>query len=339
MNKIMKLATFLVLIAALGFGQSAPRTTTLSTAIPAGGTNQLQVCLASATGVVLPSVTSGVAGSILLIDKEAFLVRTQGASSTCYNVNRGYLGTSAQYGHSANRTVYVGAAAVGSGDPSRPFTNGIYIQNIPSGSCTASQQSYLPVILIDRGNTLATGTQYNCVAGQWVAGNPQLQPASTSPPNYSMFTTLSVPNAIATASVTDVNGTIWFSQVSIPYNSTLTGACVLNGATVGTDKWIVALYDSTGALVANSATAGTTTATASKYQCIAFTAQVNVVGPQTYYLALQGNGTTDNFQSYAANGAPTNYGTNSQTGTFGTLASITPTVTFTANKGPLMMTY
>ncbi len=76
---------------------------------------------------------------------------------------------------------------------------------------------------------------------------------------------------------------------------TLTGACVLNGATVGTDKWIFALYDSSGALLANTAIAGVTTATASKYQCIAFTATVQVAGPMSYYIAVQGNGTTDTF--------------------------------------------
>ena len=113
----------------------------------------------------------------------------------------------------------------------------------------------------------------------------------------------------------------------------------MNGATVGTDKVIYILYDASGVAIANTAIAGTTTATASKYQCANFVTAVSVQGPSTYFIAVQPNGTTDNFQTYAANGAPTNYGTNSQTGTFATLANITPTVTFSANKGPLMMLY
>jgi hypothetical protein len=145
---------------------------------------------------------------------------------------------------------------------------------------------------------------------------------------------------VAKGTITDVNGKIWYSSLQVASNFIATGACILNGSTVATDKWILAIYDSTGTLLTSTALAGTTTANASKYQCIAFNAPIGVTGPAQYFIALQGNGTTDTFQAYAANGAPSSYPTGSQTGTFGTLAAITsiPT-TFTAAVGPVMTLY
>lgn len=175
-------------------------------------------------------------------------------------------------------------------------------------------------------------------AGIVTVTNPSIPQTTTTNP-YTAFTTLSPPNAIATNATTQTAGGIFWSQLYIPSSTTLTGACVLNGGTVGTDKYIFGLYNTTGTLVANTLLTGTNTANASKYQCIAFTGTIAVTGPQTYYIAVQGNSTHDNFQTYAANSAPTNYGTGTQAGAFGTLASITPSVTFNANQGPLMLVY
>jgi hypothetical protein len=121
---------------------------------------------------------------------------------------------------------------------------------------------------------------------------------------------------------------------------TSTGACDLNG-TVGTDKVIYALWDSAGNLLATTALAGTNTATNSKYQCIAWVTPVNITGPGTYYIGLQGNGTADTFQAYATGGAPPNYATGVQTGgAFGTILPLaTPSTTFTTAIGPLMIVY
>jgi hypothetical protein len=330
-----KLIALLALVASAAFGQLTTPSTTLSASIPAPtpGVGVTQWCVASATSISVNSATAS--GTYLFVDKEAAQVVSAGSSTTCFNVRRGQLGT-APAGHINGATVWIGNVATGSGDASRPFAGGVLTATVPNGSCTASAQYSLPVIIYGPPNFPFAGELARCIAGVWQTGRGQ----TVARQPFTAFTTLSPPNPIATASVTDVAGTIWFSQLNIPYNATLTGACVLNGATVGTDKWIVALYDQAGNLLANSALAGTTTATASKYQCIAFTATVSVTGPSGYYVALQGNGTTDNFQAYAANSAPTNYGTQSQTGTFGTLpAMTTPTVTFTASKGPLMMVY
>ena len=155
---------------------------------------------------------------------------------------------------------------------------------------------------------------------------------------YTAFTTWAANPSVATNTTTLVNGTIWWSQLYIPVNATLTGACMWN--VVGaTDKYIYILFNSAGSVVANSATAGTTAAGSGLYQCIPFTGTVAVTGPQTYYIGMQGNGTTATFGTYPTGSAPPNYGTNNQAGTFGTVAGITPTTTFVANKGPVMSVY
>jgi len=166
-----------------------------------------------------------------------------------------------------------------------------------------------------------------------------IQSTVTTP--YTAFTTLAIPNNIvAPAAITDTVAEYW-SQIFIPTNVTLTGACLLNGATVTTDKHIVILFNAAGAVIANSALAGAAdTGNASAYQCQAFTAPIAVTGPATYFVGTQPNGTTDTFFTYTAKGAPTNYGTGLTTcAVFGTLCSITPTSTFTTAQGPLMMVY
>jgi hypothetical protein len=133
--------------------------------------------------------------------------------------------------------------------------------------------------------------------------------------------------------------TVFLTQVFIDNNATLTGIAVNNGATVGTNKYIVALFNSSGTPLANSALAGTNTAGASAWQKIAFTSTVAVVGPATYYVGVYMNGATDNFFTIPAAGeyvgtAGTNTGQ-----TFGTVAAVTVPTTFTAGQGPIVHTY
>jgi hypothetical protein len=326
-------------LATMARAQLSTTNTTLTAAISAGtGFNNapVQWCMASAAGVVLPSLASATAGSILLADREAVQVLSQGATSLCFNVQRGVFGTSANASHSAGTTVWVGSQAVGTGDTSRPFAGGVFTAAWPSGSCVRSAQYSLPMIFTgSAGSDTPAGALLDCVAGIWVSAPPQINTVNP----HSSFSTLSVPNPIAVNSTTDTIGNIWFSQMNVTQPSVLTGACVLNGGTVGTDKRIFILWDAAGNVVANTTTAGTTTATASKYQCVNFVSTVRVYGPMTYYLGLQSNGTTDTYASYAANSAPNNYGTGTKAGSFGTAPSITPSLTFTANQGPIMMVY
>lgn len=145
-------------------------------------------------------------------------------------------------------------------------------------------------------------------------------------------------NSLGT-NTTLVSGTTYWAELFIPRNVTLTGAGVLNGATVGTNSWIVALYASAGgAAVANSALAGVTSSGANAFQQIAFTSTYAAVGPARYWIAFQANGTTDTLRTIAVS-TFLDVLTKSVTGTFGTLPSLTVPTTFTADVGPIGYVY
>lgn len=127
----------------------------------------------------------------------------------------------------------------------------------------------------------------------------------------------------------------YYSEIPVFEAADLTGIAIFNGATVGTDKYVVGLYDVNGTLIANSALAGTTTAGADGYQRLPFTAAITIP-PGTYYVALQVNGNTDRYNAHPVG----NFGAGKGTGTtFGTLAAITPPTTFTADLGPIASLY
>jgi hypothetical protein len=147
-----------------------------------------------------------------------------------------------------------------------------------------------------------------------------------------------VPPALATGG-TDTTGIatqLWVSELRINANTLITGLSFLIGSVGGTDKVIVSLYDANGNLVANSALAGATVGTASTFQRVAFTAAYSAA-PGLYYVVVSTNGTTAKIQTQAAG----DHNCGVITGqVFGTLpATITPPSTFTAAKGPIVMTY
>lgn len=133
--------------------------------------------------------------------------------------------------------------------------------------------------------------------------------------------------------------TVYLSQILIPTSVTLTGINVLNAATVGTNSWVLAIFDDTGAPLATTLLTGTTTSGASAYQQIAFTAPIAIKGPGTYWLGAYMNGTTDRFYTIPAFGAPAGLAGSVTGQTFGTVAAVTLPTTFTAAKGPIMYTY
>lgn len=132
------------------------------------------------------------------------------------------------------------------------------------------------------------------------------------------------------------NGSIWWCALWAPYPTTISGIGYLIGSVGGTDKAIVGLYSSAGALLANSALAGTTVGTAANFQPLDFTAAYTAA-PGLYFAAVQFNGATAKFRTHTAPGLK--FVASNVAGTFGTLASITPGTTFTANKGPIAFTY
>lgn len=163
--------------------------------------------------------------------------------------------------------------------------------------------------------------------------------AATGRPKYSTVPIGSVAYGSVGTNTTLVAGTIYWAEVFIPRNVTLTGVGVLNGATVGTNNWIVGLYASAGgAVVANSALTGVTSSGANAFQEIAFTGTYAAVGPARYWIAFQSNGTTDTLRTIAVSTFVDVF-TKSATGAFGTLTSLTVPTTFTADVGPVGYVY
>lgn len=191
--------------------------------------------------------------------------------------------------------------------------------------------------------TLQAGT-----AGGNVALIPQGQqgvaPGSVLQGN-SILPTIALGSAALTGyetnGVTQTAGQWNYGEIFVPYWNTWKGAGVLNGTTVGTSLYIVALWGSNGTLLANSAVAGAVSAGASVMQNFNFVNSAQVattlpLPPGRYFLGLQMNVATDTVRHVlAANGSNVICGT--QAGTFGTVPNITTVATtFTTAVAPIM---
>lgn len=131
-----------------------------------------------------------------------------------------------------------------------------------------------------------------------------------------------------------VAGTIYFAQIYVPVTRIVTAIAVLNGATVGTDNLIAALYPANGGSpLCNSALAGTLSAGANAFQSLSMVSPIVIEGGKRYWVGVQCNGTTATTRKIATSTFVTLAG--SQAGTFGTLAPLIPPVSFTADKGPI----
>ena len=135
-----------------------------------------------------------------------------------------------------------------------------------------------------------------------------------------------------------VAGTIYIADIFIPRNITLTGVGVLNGTAVGTDKLIVALFNSAGTKVANSALAGTTASGTDAFQEIAFTGTYAAVGPARYWIGVQCDGTTAKGRMVVTS-TFIDVLTKSTAGSFGTVGNQTVPTTFTTAVGPIAYVY
>jgi hypothetical protein len=127
-----------------------------------------------------------------------------------------------------------------------------------------------------------------------------------------------------------VAGTMYLTEINVPFTQTWTGIAKLNGTTVGSDNHLVALYGADGTLLANSAVAGVLSAVASVFQNIAFTAPITLI-PGRYFLGVQSNGNTDTLRHLeTALGVSNNTG--SQAGVFGTIPATLTTVPVTTTN-------
>ncbi len=202
----------------------------------------------------------------------------------------------------------------------------LYLQNNTSGSQVTKWSMDTSGNVTNAGTLTVTGA--TTLTGGVVAGSGQYT-------NYGRPLESLTGGTDTTPSIT----TVYLSQVRVGANATITGVKVNNGSACGSDKWIVALFDSTGASVANSTTAGTTCSGTAAYQTIAFTGTYAAKGPGVFWIALYANGTTARFRSLPAASEGTGLAGSVTAQTFGTVASVTLPTTFTADKGPVAFLY
>lgn len=139
-------------------------------------------------------------------------------------------------------------------------------------------------------------------------------------------------------SAVHVAGTIYSGEIFLPRSKLITGIGVLNGAIVGTDNLIVALYNLKGTLLMTSALAGVLSAGANAFQEIPFISPLQVMTDGVYWLAVQCNGTTATTRRIAASTYLRRCKTTA--GTFGTIPRfIAPPTTFTADVSPIGYVY
>lgn len=133
---------------------------------------------------------------------------------------------------------------------------------------------------------------------------------------------------------TPVATEVYFAEVFIPANVTVTGVAVFNGS-VASGNLKVGLADSTGAVVATSAS--TAMSGTDAYQRIAFTSTYAAKGPATYYVLEFVDNDTARINTHTLG----NFVAGKQTGqVYATgFTTITPGSTFTTALGPIASLY
>jgi hypothetical protein len=336
----------LLLAASTSFGQTVLTMTTLSAAVNGGASsansttgNPSFLSVNSATGISAPvpntssttNYATSEAQSYLFVDRE--LMQVKAVSGTTIQVIRGVNSTQSS-SHASGALVFVVPGNYASGGNDR-------FLSIPQGSCTRSNELYLPVI------QFVSGIVSDCLNGQWVNGDSYqttraLVTGSTTAangyrypePGGTAYTALQT-NGTAPAANTQIE----CSEYDLPFSMYLSGLAPLNGTTVGTDKHWVLLYDAGGAVLANSAVAGALTSGASTYQKYSFVTPYYAVGPNRYFACYGSNGTTDTIR-HAVTGTNDNILGGAVTGqVFGTAAAITVPTTFTTAKVPYFLAF
>ena len=248
---------------------------------------------------------------------------------------------------SSGQVPVAGAAGLIGGDADLTFaTDTLSATKVASSSLTSGRVSFAGaagLLSDDADLTFATATLTSTglavgSTGLSITGTTTMTGGLVATVNR--LTTIPI-GAVAYASVgtsaVHVAGTIYSVELWVPANKTITGVGVLNGATVGTDNLIVALANSAGTVVATSALAGALSSGANVFQEIALTATYAAVGPGRYWVIVQCNGTTATTRRIAASTYLPFAG--SAAGVFGTLSTITPPTSTTADTGPIAYVY
>jgi len=295
-------------------GDLSTTSLSLSSDLTVAGTTTATGLITANGGVTLGTNDDliGSATSDITINTDKFTV----AGATGNTVVAGTLDVTGAVGLTASATLGAGADLIGSA------TSDITINTDKFTVAGAT------------GNTVVAGTLD--VAGVVTATGGLVLPAAST---HIWPVGGSVVLATAGTDVACSNGDRYWTELEIPSNVTLTGISYLVGSVGATDSVVVQLVNSAGVEVATSRAVGEAAdlvGTAAEFQSVAFTTPYAAVAG-VYYAVVQFNGTTAKFRAYPIPGSPFVAGT--AVGTWSTASGITPGATFTADKGPILITY
>lgn len=138
---------------------------------------------------------------------------------------------------------------------------------------------------------------------------------------------------------------IYYSELFVPCNMTVTGISVFNGS-VASDDWHRALLDEDGNKVTGSDTGAVTSSGTDVYQKVPFSGgAITLLGPATYYVAQICDGTTDRYNAHGEGTTELGFSKSMVAGkitgqTYGAIpATNTVTKSFTTDLGPIASLY
>lgn len=316
----------LSVLAVPAFAQTQPTKTTLASAMPAGSAT---LVVSSATGFA--TTVNGV-NAYVLVEKD--LRRVTGVSGTTITTS---LPSGVPVAHPSGATVIFGIS--GNWNANSGTSNGVFLQSLPTGTCTRAGQTYLPAFVVVAANAAVANT-VDCLNGRWIAGTLVDAPGSTP-----LSTVCTVPvgsvayGSFGTSTTTSTTGE-FTASIWVPTTTIFTGFTNLNGSAVDTgSKKIFILRDAGGNVLANTAVAGTASTGNDAFQAIAFTATRIVLGPALYAIGLQDDTADVNGVRTIAASTFNNVVASSITSVFGTVAAVTLPTTFTADTGPIGCLY
>lgn len=275
--------------------------------------------LALAAGTTVGGSAVVALGTITLADANAFAVGPNGTTNPTFNVD-----TSTA---SAATGINIKSAAAGAGVAVKVLSSGtdenVTIDAKGAGTITLNGTA-------TGGITLTRAT--TPTGGIAAAGGFSVSPRTCHTGGVPATATTS-----GTNSATNTGGTVYFTEIFVPANISVTGIAIFNGTAVaGNGK--VMLYNSSGvriAISASTAMSGTTT-----YQLIPLTGNpIAVKGPATYFVGATYDTTTHDLRGHAVGAFATGTLASTTYATDSTLTPIVPTTTFTADIGPIATLY
>lgn len=239
MNRFRSLIGAAALIAAVlftaspVFAQTALTTTTLGAAIDSV---QQSLTVASATGITAQG--TGATFQYFLIDREILSVRGLPGASTTVTVTRGQNGTRAT-SHISGASVTVVPA----------INNPQFVNYVPSGQCTRSALTYVPLVVGGSVVQGANGSTYDCLgtttAGQWAQTNDN----GTAVIGATMASTAGV-LGLPTGTYVKISGTNAITGITLPAGAAV--GFVLSVEPTGIFTWTTA----TNIILAGTAVVG-----------------------------------------------------------------------------------